>query len=234
MRRAFCLLAVVGAVLAVAPSSASAHFFTCRASALRVDVRNALTNLFAEPEVANQPGGNTLAFYDPDPQCASDVRQVAGVVIPGSPPPIFAALAVSARTIFTPCATPCSSATPARASASNADVLVSLPGLSITATALSAQAAASCNTQSKEGLSGASSVLGLTINGQGFSINGPATIPINNLVTVYLNRQITGTASDGDRFLTQRALEVVSPALGADIVAGEATADFSGTPCLLP
>jgi hypothetical protein len=51
---------------------------------------------------------------------------------------------------------------------------------------------------------------------------------------VYINRQITGTSSDGDVFLTQRALEVSSPALGADIVAAEATADFNGTPCSTP
>jgi hypothetical protein len=74
----------------------------------------------------------------------------------------------------------------------------------------------------------------LTINGQSISVSGPATIPVDGLLTVYLNRQITGTAPDGDVFVTQRALEVTSAPLGADVVAAEATADFNGTPCSTP
>jgi hypothetical protein len=231
MKRRYCVLACVGAVLAVAPASASAHFFTCRASAVRVDVLNPLTNTFAEPEVANQPGGNDRSHFDADPVCRSDLRQAASVAIPNPGPPLLTATVLKAQTVFTPCAPWCTNATPAKA---NASVTINLGGHTITATVLEAGAAAKCDSTAKERLSGSSSVLTLTIDGQSQSVSGPATIPIPPLLTVYINRQITGKSSDGDVFLTQRALEVSSPALGADIVAAEATADFNGTPCSTP
>jgi hypothetical protein len=234
MKRRYCVLACVGAVLAVAPASASAHFFTCRASAVRVDVANPLINIFAEPEVANQPGGNDRSSFNPDPVCNSDLRQAASVAVPGSGPPLLTATALKAQTVFTPCAVPCKNATPAQANASDASATISLGGHTISATVLNAAATAKCDSTANERLSGSSSVLTLTIDGQSQSVSGPVTIPIPPLLTVYVNRQITGTSSDGDVFLTQRALEVSSPALGADIVAAEATADFNGTPCATP
>jgi hypothetical protein len=207
-----------------------------------VDVDNALTDIFAEPEVANQPGGNTDAFYNPDPPCANDLRQVASVVIPNPPSSQLSVTAdfLRAQTIFTACGVPCVSPLkpPAQANASVADVVVTLGGHTIVAKLLSARAAASCDGFAKETLSGSSSVLSVTIDGMSvINLNQPVTIPANPpnpLINVYFNRQITGTAPDGDVFLTQRALEVTSPGLGADVVAGEATADFNGTPCSTP
>jgi hypothetical protein len=202
-----------------------------------VDVDNALTDIFAEPEVANQSGGNTDVFYNADPPCASDIRQVASVTIPNPPSPQFEVTAtlLKAQTIFTPCAPVCTNATPAQADASDADVLVFLGGHTIEAKLLTAHATASCNSTAKETLSGSSSVASLSIDGTPvLNLNQTVTIPPspeNPLINIYLNRQLTGTAPDGDVFLTQRALEITSPGLGADIVAGEATADYHGTPC---
>jgi hypothetical protein len=234
MKRRYFAVLLTGAVMAVAPATASAHHFTCRASAVRVDVHNALTDIFAEPEVANQPGGNTRANYDPDPFCASDLREVASVVIPGSGTPILGATVLRAQTIFTPCGLPCKNASPARANAQVATAVINLGGHVISATVLEANAAASCNSTAHETLSGSSSILSLSIDGNSIlDLNSPVTIPVDGLLNVYLNRQITGTAPDGDYFLTQRALEVTSPALGADVVVAEATADFFKTPCTL-
>jgi hypothetical protein len=202
-----------------------------------VDVSNALTNIFAEPEVANQPGGNDRSHFDADPVCRTDSPvQVASVAIPnsGPPPPLLTGTVLKAQTVFTPCTAPCTNTTPAQADASDASATINLGGHTITATVLEAAAAAKCDSTATERLSGSSSLLTLTIDGQSQSVSGPATIPIPPLLTVYINRQITGTSSDGDVFLTQRALEVSSPALGADIVAAEATADFNGTPCSTP
>jgi hypothetical protein len=204
-----------------------------------VDVVNPLTNIFAEPEVANQPGGNDRSHFDADPVCRSDLRQAASVAVPESGPPLLTATALKAQTVFTPCAVPCTNATPAQANASDATATINLGGHTISATVLEAAATARCSGTAKEGLSGSSSVATLTIDGQSQSVSGPATIavpppPAAPLLAVYVNRQITGTAPDGDVFLTQRALEVSSPPLGADIVAAEATADFNGTPCSTP
>jgi hypothetical protein len=160
--------------------------------------------LFLEPSVANPP----------DEPCASDFKQLTkldlGIVRTG---------VLTAKTVLDPGGVP-----GGHAESSVADPVITLPGLKITASVLSAEAAARCAPQGKPHLASSSTVLGVVING-GTVIDGsgPVTIPLGP-VTVYLNRKIYGP---GDK-ITQRALEVVAdlPFLGKiDVVAGEAKAN---------
>jgi hypothetical protein len=230
MKRSHFVFASVAAVAAIAPASASAHFFTCRASAARVVVDNPLINVFSEPEVANQ---NVRDRTDPDPFCHNDFREAASARVPGGMgPPLLAASVLQARTIWPDCALPCRDTLGADAYSHVAQVVVNLGMTHIVATVLTAHATASCDKKSKETLNGSSSLASLVINGKPvIDLNQSATIPASPLVTVYINRKIMGRAKDGDIFLTRRALEVSSPLLGADVVLAEATADFSGAAC---
>ncbi len=91
----------------------------------------------------------------------------------------------------------------------------------LTADALTAKASATCNGGNLK-LQGSSQVLGLSIGGaSAIDVSKPQTI---NLVvgTLYLNRTIKTKST-----ITQRALELDSPALSLDVVLGEAVAGAS-------
>jgi hypothetical protein len=192
-------------VLGAFASGASAHLggpgsFSCRASA----VRAAAPVLFAEPEVANPPGS----------PCVSDVRQAANVVI-GS---LFSAGLVTAQTDLNP-----GGVAGGQAKSSNANATIKVGSTTITAQALSAQTNSGCVAETATpSLTSSSNVVGVVINGNpAITTSAPMTIPVDSLVTVYLNRTISGPGNT----VTQRALEVSAPALGTDVVAGEAIAD---------
>jgi hypothetical protein len=70
----------------------------------------------------------------------------------------------------------------------------------------------------------------VVINGGApITTTAPQTINLG-LVTIYLNRTILGP---GDT-ITRRALEVSAPALGTDVVAGEAIADVESCDPVVP
>ena len=185
--------------------TASAHFggggaFSCRASALRVT--SPIIN--SEPIVANPPRV----------PCQTDFKQFAAVTVP----PLVVAGVVTAQTMLNPLGVP-----GGKADASAAIVTVTVGGATITASVLTASAQSGCAIENGMPLfAGSSNVVGLVVNGAPvITTSTPVTIPANPLVSVYLNRQFITNNS----VITQRALEVVSPLLGIDIVVGEAIAD---------
>jgi hypothetical protein len=209
MQHRIVLRVLVGAfaALGIFTSSASAAFqpgvFSCRASALRVTT----PILFTEPEVANPPGA----------PCANDFHQLAGVGVPG----LLQAGLVSALTQSNPQGIP-----GARSNSAVANATIALGGTTIGVQALSANANAHCvgpnAALSRPQLASSSNVVGIQINGKPLiTTSAPLTIPIDGILTLYLNRTIHGPGNT----ITQRALEVSSPLLGTDVVAGEATAD---------
>jgi hypothetical protein len=167
-------------------------------------VRAAAPILFAEPEVANPA----------DSPCLSDSRQAGNVVI-GS---LFSAGLVTAQTDSNP-----GGVAGGQAKSSNANATINVGGTTITVQALSAQANSGCLIETATpGLTSSSNVAGVVINGKpAITTSAPMTIPVNSLVTVYLNRTISGPGNT----VTQRALEVSAPSSMTDVVAGEATAD---------
>jgi hypothetical protein len=202
--------AATAVALALFTTSASAHIgapgaFSCRASAVRATA----PVLFSEPEVAN-PAENP---------CASDFKQAASAFVPG----LFTSGLVTAQTTLNPGGVP-----GGQANASVATATVTLGGTTITAQVLTAKATAGCGIEFPGPVAqGSSNVVGLQINGGPvITTSSPVTIPVNSLVTVYLNRTIN-SPGPGSAMVTQRALEVSSPALSTDVVAGEAIADAS-------
>jgi hypothetical protein len=154
-----------------------------------------------------------------DSPCANDFKQAASVTVP----PLLGAGLVTAATKLNPGGLP-----GAQADGSVANAGINLGGTVITAQVAEAEASAQCLQQpgqrSVPTLQGASNVVGLQINGQSaLNTSQPVTIPLNPLITIYLNRTV-GTPG---QVVTQRAVEVSSPLLATDIVLGEATADIT-------
>jgi hypothetical protein len=196
-----CVLAV--AMLGLT-DAASAHFggggsFSCRASGVRV--QSPIINL--EPVVAN--GAQS--------PCQDANKQLLSVPVP----PLLAAGVVTARTTSNPGGVP-----GGKAEASAATVNITLGSTVIAAQALASSAQSGCAIETgAPGFTGASNVVGLQVNGKpAITTSQSMTIPAAPLVIVYVNRQIIANNT-----ITQRALEVYSPALGIDIVVGESIAD---------
>jgi len=204
-RKVLAGFVVLAAAMLVLTDPASAHFggggaFSCRASALRV--QSPIIN--TEPVVANPPRV----------PCQTDFKQFAPVAVP----PLVVAGVLTAQTMLNPLGVP-----GGKADSSVLVATVTVGGATVTAQVLTASAQAGCAIENGMPLfAGSSQVVGLTINnGMPISVSNPVTIPANPLVTVYLNRQFITNNS----VITQCALEVVSPALGVDIVVAEAIAD---------
>lgn len=191
-------------VLAVQPAVAAAQdSFSCRASAARAITADPLPGVTVEPIVANGP----------DAPCATDSAQVLTSTTVG---PLTAA-ALDAATELTP-------GQRARAAARVTDAAVAVPGLTITANVLNAQASYECvSGQPRPG--SASQVVGLTINGNAVNVpDGPMTINLGPLGTLFLNQ----TVQEPNR-ITQRAFFLDTPL--TDVVIAEAIAGISGNPC---
>jgi hypothetical protein len=196
-------------VLGAFATEAAAHIggkgdFSCRASAFRVFVGNPF--VFSEPQVANPPGV----------PCQNDADLGATASVPG----VASATALDARTFSNPGGVP-----GGQANASDATAVVTVAGQTIRAGVLQSQANAFCSTRTGTPiLTGSSSVAQLSINNSPpVNVSGQQTINVGP-VTVYLNRKIV---SGG--VITQRALEVNSPAIGplgpTNVVFAEAVAD---------
>jgi hypothetical protein len=204
-RKVIVGLAALAATLMMLTGDASAHMggggsFSCRASGLRI----AHPVLATEPVVANPSSV----------PCKNDFKKLDAVIVA----PYVAVGVVTATTTVKPGGVP-----GGKAESAVATVRITVGTTVITAQVLSASATAGCAIENGMPLfTGSSQIVGLQINGGGvISGSNTATIPINPLLTVYLNRQfITNNA-----VLTQRALEISSPALNLSVVFGEAIAD---------
>lgn len=213
-----------GALLGLAPGAAAAPRngadFSCRASAARVALGGTTA---LEPVIANAP----------DAPCVDDS---ASIIAPTDIGPLLRVDAANADTTVTPdnlASRPAAEGDSATAVASVTNPVVTIPGLAVTATVLSARAAYTCQGGNPV-VSNSSVVTNLTINMQAIALpadNAPQTIDVPGVGTVLLNQT---TLVPGR--VTQRALEIRVPADGSvtNIVLGEAIADFTGNPCLKP
>ena len=189
--------AAAAALAVLAAPAAAAETSTCRASAARAEVPS--LKIDVEPVRANAPGTPCTS------QSASTVAQTTiGPVT---------ADAVGAFTSRT--------ATVASALASVSNPKVDLGGLVVEAQAVDASATATC-TNGASKLTGASRVVGLTINGQSVQVppgDAPVDIPLGPLGTVSLNQQTTDAARGT---ITRRAIAITTPL--ADVTLAEAVA----------
>ena len=189
-RRIAASIAAIAAIgLLAASSSASAQTTSCRASAARVT----LGPQNIEPFVANSPSS----------PCAS---QTAGLIpLPTAIGPL-AVQVLYADTFFQPF-----HHNAAAAGVANAVLL--LPGLGLSAAALTSNSDANCPPAVT---TGSSQVLGLVINGRVIAnTNKPQTISLGPLGNVFLNRTIAGPGNS----ITVRALEVDITGVGSVVVA---------------
>ena len=215
MRRKLVLLALMAGMLGLTPAASANIFhpptaegFSCRASALRVNALGGL--VFSEPVVANKAN---------DP-CADD----SASAVTASVPNLAQASVLSASTD--------SQANGSSSQASVANLVVTLGGTSIAASALSSQAAASCGAFHPQ-FSSSSNIATLAIGGKSYVVGSdPLTINVptsGGLLSVVANERIQ--TSDQ---VTRRALRVSLlsfTGLGTTVVAGESIADVNGNPC---
>lgn len=198
------------AALLLVPAAASAQFhppphpppggFSCTASAVRIEL------LALEPFVANKANA----------PCADDSKGLINFAPTGSP---LQAKVLYADTDADPGGQP-----GARSEAGAAFVQIGTGAQSISVTALSANANASCDGD-HPALSGSSQVVGLTVGGKPVIVTGnPQTIPLGLLGTIFLNEKVVSGGT-----ITTRALRYEG--LLKEIVVGEAKADFEGDPC---
>ena len=235
------MLAALGAFAALVPTAGAdttLPVWTCRASAAYVELAPLLGTQRAEPVLAN-------GFPDrvtPDrAQCAGDATGVQDIAIPAGPAaPLITLNAASASTTITP------EIAAARDQAVTADAAIvggtriTLPGLDVQATAVAAEANASC-VQGAPVLTGSSRIVSLTINGTTIAIPDPGQ-PQDlalGLIRIRINQQVReGNATSADEALTQRALHIeLLPSVipGAQplsrVVLGEAKVDRRGAVC---
>lgn len=188
--------------------------FSCRASALRVDVKQ--PDLAAiEPTVAN-PG---------NAPCRPDS---AAIITPTDVGPVRVDLA-AAQTSQTPAnlgSAPAAEGDNATSTAEVTNPVITLDGLVISATVLSAKASYTCRAGQPVPM-GSSVVTNLVVNGQEITLpanNAPFTLDLGPLGSLSLNQ----TVQEPNR-ITQRAFSLTTPI--ADVVFAEAIADFTGNPC---
>jgi Ca2+-binding RTX toxin-like protein len=202
------------ATLALAASSASAQVregnFTCNASALKL-FGNGIVN--ANP--ANDP-------------CVDDEAQLLDLPINLGlvGVDVDVARALTNVTPDDPANTPPATGDNAIAASEVAGVALRLGTFTLRLGVVESRAAAVCTPASGEpALLGSSEVVRINANGTTTLINQPLSINIPGILGVHLNRTVNTPNS-----VTQQA--VVVSLLGNDIlVLGEATADFTGTPC---
>ena len=237
------LLAALGAFAALVPTASAdttLPVWTCRASAAYVELSPLLGTQRAEPVLAN-------GFPDraaPDrAQCAGDATGVQDINIPAATDaPLITLNAASASTTITPEIGAARDQTVTADAAIVGATRVTIPGLDVEATAVEAAADASC-VQGAPVLTGSSTIVSLTINGQTIAIpaNGaPADIDLLPLIRVRLNQQVLeGDATSADQALTQRAVQIELLATPAGepvsrVVLGEAKVDRTGAVCAPP
>jgi hypothetical protein len=112
-----------------------------------------------------------------------------------------------------------------RARASIADLSLNLPGYSVTAAFVQAEATAQCSA-GQASIDGHSEIAELVINGQTITITGAVNqeVPLpNGIGRVVINEQVASV--NGDK-MTVTALHVEAPALGTDVSVAQAHADI--------
>jgi hypothetical protein len=196
------LIAVTAVVVTVVPATASAATLSCRGSALRVNT----PNVNSEPVIANNP-------FTP---CVRDMRWAAIQGIGGvGVAELFAQTAiVNGR---------------AAAQAATGGVRINAGGHVIEASATQAEMTAGCSGRTST-RSGTSSVAALRIDGRPTQIvNQSVTLPLTPASAV-LHVAVNERVSFFGFLLSVRAIHVVSPVLGIDIVVSEARANSARCP----
>lgn len=211
-------IALAGTVAgaATAGAQATAVSFSCRASAAWVTLPPAAPllqpNPVLEPFVANKA----------DSPCRTDNQHV---LAPTTVATVVTADVIDATTTASP-RTPAAEGQGVKSSASVTHPTIRLPGLTIAADVLEANATATCRAgQPQLGSSG--KVVQLTINGntQAIPPNDNQAIPLGQLGTLTLNQVDTSTPGT----LIRRALYLDSPL--AKIAIAEAKVGIAGAPC---
>jgi hypothetical protein len=239
--RAAALLLTLGALAALSapPAQATtvAPVWQCRASALWASLTG---NNRVEPILANGSPNTANGASADRPQCASDEAGLGNLATPlGLPPDLITAKTASAITAIAP-----DLGNPIEQSVTSSgkieDLTLQLPpggsGLVLGVQLATADATASCAGGTPK-LSGTSEVAGLSVNGQGGSLDqvlqqlSDALQPLGMLITIKVNEQIKDAGS-----LTQRALHISiinqqgqAPVL--DVVLGEAKVAANGEVC---
>ena len=190
--------------------------FSCRASALRVDVKSPLDLAAIEPIVANRENAPCRPAS-------------AAILTPTTVGPVTVD-AAAARTTQTPAdlgSAPAAEGDNATSTAEVTNPVITLDGLVISATVLRATASYTCRAGQPVPM-GSSVVTNLVVNGQAITLpanNAPFTLDLGpGLGSLSLNQ----TVQEPNR-ITQRAFSLTTPI--ADVVFAEAIADFTGNPC---
>lgn len=238
------------AVLApTASADTTQPVWTCRASAGYTETPALLGTTRIEPVLAN--GFPNSANPDTS-QCASTDAGVQNVNIPAggtvpNPTPAVTLTAAFARTQISPEIAAARDQTVTAAGGAVQPLTIVVGTTTITADAVSADAGGSCTGTAPNKtptLTGSSNVVNLRINGNVIAIpaNGdPVTIAGSPIVVIRFNEQVRATTAatattPAGAELTQRAVHIqLLPAAGgapvANVVLGEAKADFHGAVC---
>lgn len=236
-----CMLGTLAGVVPNASADTALPVWTCRASAAYVEVNPLLNAQRVEPVLANGIPNRTT----PDREvCANAAAGVQDINLPSSGvgDPLVTLNAAFANTTITP----------AIAAARNQSVVseggvleplqIALPGLVITANAVTAEARASCVAGAPV-MTSTSDILSLSINGQEILIpndDGPVDLNLAPLIRLRLNQTIAeGTALTATQALTRRAVHVELLGIPggepvARVVIGEAKVDRNGAVCAPP
>jgi hypothetical protein len=241
-RLVVCAFGAFAVVVPAASADTTSPVWTCRASAAYAESPplDQILGTRVEPIQANGfPDRN-----NPDrAQCATADQGVPAVTVPSPANPVLTLQAPFARTSITPELGAARDQAVSATGGAADPVTVDLGGLTISATGISSQAQASCVGASPQ-LTGSSTVVTLTVNGQAIVIpagNAETVIAqLEPLVRIVLNEQVvTGDATSADQALTQRAVHVqlLESAGGlpvVNVVLGESKVDRHGATCAAP
>ena len=235
---------VVGALAGFVPSASAdtgLPVWTCRASAAYVEVNPLLNAQRVEPVLANGIPNRTT----PDREvCANAAAGVQDINIPSAAlgDPLITLNAAFANTTITPAIAAARDQTVVSEGGVLEPLQIALPGLAITAEAVTARATASC-VAGAPAMSATSDILSLSINGQEILLpndDAPIDLNLEPLIRLRLNQTIAeGTAGTATQALTRRAVhvELLGVAGGepvARVVIGEAKVDRTGAVCAPP
>ena len=235
-----CILGTLAGGVPNASADTALPVWTCRASAAYVEVDPLLNAQRIEPVLANGIPSRTT----PDREaCANAAAGVQDVHIPstGVGDPLITLNAAFANTTITPAI----AAARDQSVVSEGGVLeplqIDLPGLVVTAEAVTARATASCVAGTPV-MSATSDIVSLSINGQEILIpNDDSFVDLNllPLIRLRLNETIAeGTAGTATQALTRRAVHVELLDAGGEpvarVVIGEAKVDRNGPVCAPP
>ncbi|CAA9533454.1 MAG: hypothetical protein AVDCRST_MAG67-4502 [uncultured Solirubrobacteraceae bacterium] len=238
---ALAALAAFATLVPTASADTALPVWTCRGSAGYVELNPLLDPQRIEPVLANG-SPNRLT---PDREfCANADTGVQNIDVPPSgTSPVVSLEAASASTSITPAIAPARTQTATADGGVAETVRVAIPGLTIDAEAVTAEATGRCVNGVPE-LTGSSRIVSLTVNSTVIAIpqNGePADINLTPLIRIRLNQQVLeGTATSTDQALTQRAvhIELLPLVPGGEpvarVVLGEAKVDRHGAVCAPP